>query len=241
MFALPELREALRSGRLTYTKAILVAADATPETVAELIARAAGTTWQQTERETTAREDRRNRAKGIRRLWAPEDVMQTVVAAIRSAQALAAAQGKRIDTGEALAVVSDHFHEVWSKHRLKPHSKTRAEVLKRNRGFCQVPGCSLPARHVHHLRPRSRGGTDDPWNETQLCVPHHLRGIHDGCLAVEGRGGERLTWWFGNGEIWITDGDDAQRMDAAAAAEPQGTPDAGHVAEPAPPVYSAAA
>jgi hypothetical protein len=236
MFALPPLREALESGRLSYTKALLVAADATPDTVAELIARAAETTWQQTDREVTAREDRKNRAKGIRRLWAPEDVMETIVAAIRSAQNLAVSQGKRIDTGEALAVVADHFLEVWSKHRRKPHSEARAKILRRNRGCCQVPGCSLPARHVHHLRPRSRGGTDDPWNETQLCIPHHLRGIHDGHLTVEGRGGERLEWHFGNGEIWITEGDDARRMDAAPAAEPP-NPAADRLSEPTAPPY----
>jgi len=71
MFALPELRDALSSGRLTCSKALLVAQDATAEDVADLIAQASETTWQQTEREATAREDRRNRAASVRRLWAP--------------------------------------------------------------------------------------------------------------------------------------------------------------------------
>jgi hypothetical protein len=47
MCALPKLREALRSGRLRHTKALLVAKDATPENVEERIALAASTTWQQ--------------------------------------------------------------------------------------------------------------------------------------------------------------------------------------------------
>ncbi|MFI5403706.1 MAG: hypothetical protein ACHQ1G_12285 [Planctomycetota bacterium] len=71
MFALPELRDALSSGRLTCSKALLVAQEATEENVADLIAQASATTWQQTERDATAREDRRNRAVSVRRLWAP--------------------------------------------------------------------------------------------------------------------------------------------------------------------------
>ncbi len=232
MFALPPLREALRSGRLTYSKALLVAQGAVPETIADLIAKAADTTWQQTEREATAREDQRNRAKGVRRLWAPKDVMRTVVAAILSAQAWSKAEGRPIDAGEALAIIADHFVEEWSRLRGKSRAKVRQEVLGRNRGRCQVPGCSLPGRHVHHIRYRSHGGTDDPWNETLLCIPHHLRGIHRGYLTVEGRAGERLVWRFGNGEIWETEGDEDVRRGDAAAAD--------RVSEPNPPPYRGA-
>jgi len=229
MFAVPPLRAALASGRLTYTKALLVARDATPGDVAERIAQAADTTWQQTERETTAREDRRNRAKGIRRLWAPRDVMRTIVAAILSARRWSAGEGRPINTGEALALIADHFHGVWSRHKRKQPSPALQKVLDRNGGSCDVPGCSLPARHEHHIRYRSHGGTDDPWNKTKLCVPHHLRGIHHGHLTVEGRAGERLVWRFGNGEIWVTHGDDDVRR--------AGGSDADRVAEPGPPTY----
>ncbi len=229
MFALPPLRAALASGRLTYMKALLVARDATPADVAERIARAADTTWQQTERETTAREDRRDRARGIRRLWAPKDVMRTIVAAIRSARRWSASNGRPIDSGEALALIADHFHAVWSRHMDKHRSRARQRVLDRGGGCCDVPGCSLPARHEHHIRYRSHGGTDDPWNKTKLCVPHHLRGIHHGHLTVEGRAGERLVWRFGNGEIWVTHGDDDVRRAAGS--------DTDRVAERVPPAY----
>jgi len=227
MFALPALRAALEAGTLSYSKALLVAREATPESVEELIARAAGTTHEQTERETTAREDKRNRALGIRRLWAPKDVMKTIVAAITSAQSWSESQGRRIDSGEALAVVADYFLKVWPRERVKPRSKAREEVLARTRGRCAVPGCTLPARHVHHIHYRSHGGTDAAWNETAICVPHHLHGIHEGRLTVSGRAGERLIWRFANGEIWVTEGDDDVRR-----AEPD------RVAEPAPPLYA---
>jgi hypothetical protein len=61
----------------------------------------------------------------------------------------------------------------------------------------------------------------------RICIPHHLRGIHRGGLTVEGRAGERLTWRFGNGEIWVTHGDDDVR---------RGYPEAA-VSEPEPPAY----
>ncbi|MFQ5844899.1 MAG: hypothetical protein ACE5JG_07920 [Planctomycetota bacterium] len=54
MSALPPLREALASGRLTYSKALLVAKDARISEEAERIREAASTTWQQTERQSTA-------------------------------------------------------------------------------------------------------------------------------------------------------------------------------------------
>ncbi|MEN8151897.1 MAG: hypothetical protein ABFS86_18930, partial [Planctomycetota bacterium] len=52
MDLLPEVREALCSGLLTYTKALFVVKDATPADVAERIAEAASTTLQQVERES---------------------------------------------------------------------------------------------------------------------------------------------------------------------------------------------
>jgi len=230
MFALPLLREALLSGKLTYSKALLVAGDATPDNVAELIERAAGTTWQQTEREATEREDKRNRAKGLRRLWGPKDVMRTVATAIVSAQRRSLSQGHRIGSGEALVLIADHFVDVSSKHWRRRRSGARQEVLRRSHGACSVPGCSLPARHLHHIRYRSHGGTDAPWNTTAICTRHHLRGIHEGYLTVEGRAGERLVWRFGNGEIWVTNGDDDVRRAGAD-----------QVSEPRPPVYGRAA
>jgi hypothetical protein len=234
MFAVPELREALGKGILTYSKALLVARDATPGDVAVRIARAAGTTWQQTAREAQEREDRRNRAAGIRRLWAPRDVMTTVKAAIAAARRKARGEGREIGVGEALAEIAEHFLEAWPAERLRKMSRSRRQVLSRNGGTCEVPGCSLPGRHDHHIRYRSRGGTDDTWNRVRLCVAHHLRGIHDGHLTVEGRAGERLIWHFGTGETFVTLGDNDVRRAGAAA------DGADRVEEAPPPAYAGA-
>ncbi|MCK6459843.1 MAG: HNH endonuclease [Planctomycetes bacterium] len=241
MFAHPPLREALAAGTLTYSKALLVARDATPESVADLIARAAATTWQQTAREADEREAKRNRAAGVRRLWGPVEVMATVAAAIRCARRKARGEAREIGAGEALVEIGEHFLTVWPMDRLKSVPRRRRQTLARCGGTCEVPGCSNPGRHEHHIRYRSRGGTDDPWNKVRLCVAHHLRGIHEGRLTVTGRAGERLIWRFGNGEIWETRGDnDVRRATADAASADADRTSADHVGEPAPPAYAAA-
>jgi len=219
---LPALREAIASGRLTYSKAALVAKHATPFDIDERIARAASTTCQQTERETEAEEERRNRGVGVRRLWAPSDAARTIWDAIGSAQAWALGERKEvIDAGEALALIADHFVEIYEAHR--PPNDTRRwfsrfhrDALMRKGGLCAVPGCSRAARQVHHVVFRSRGGPDEAWNGVALCVPHHLHGIHLGYLELTGRAGERLHWKFGAGEAvpleeWVTFGDDDVR------------------------------
>jgi hypothetical protein len=224
---LPALREALSSGRLTYSKAVLVAKHATPFDVEERIARAAATTCQQTERESEAEEERRNRGAHVRRLWAPVDAARTVRDAIGSAQAWSlGTRGKEIGAGEALAEIADHFVEVWEANR-PPNDGRRwfprfhRDALMRKGGLCAVPGCSRAARHVHHVVFRSRGGPDEAWNGVALCIPHHLHGVHMGYLEVTGRAGERLHWRFGTGEAvpleeWVTFGDDDVRRAATA-------------------------
>jgi len=215
---LPALRAALASGRIGYTKALIVARRATWADVDERIARAASTTCQQLEREAQAEEDRQNRRKGTRRLWSPSDAAQTVRDAIAAAQARSLGEfGIAIGAGEALAVVADYFVEEWERHHpawvRKWRSEQRRTVLMRNGGLCAVPGCSRAAVHVHHIVFRSHGGLREPWNELGLCASHHLHGIHLGYLEVVGRAGERLHWRFATSEAvpteeWITLGDD---------------------------------
>jgi 5-methylcytosine-specific restriction endonuclease McrA len=53
--------------------------------------------------------------------------------------------------------------------------KTRRLVLARDRHRCQTPGC--PNTHfleIHHIIPRTRGGTNDPENLTTLCSACHV-------------------------------------------------------------------
>jgi hypothetical protein len=226
MRALPALREALKSGKLTYSKALAVARHATAADVEGRIARAARTTCQQTEREGEAEEDRKNRGARVRRFWGPRDAAATIRDAIGCAQAWSlGTRGVKIDEGEALAVVADHFVKVAEAHR-RPHADRidpkRREVLMRKAGLCSVPGCSRAACHLHHIVFRSRGGSDDPRNLVGLCRVHHLHGVHLGYLEVTGSAGELLHWKLGTGEAvpleeWVTYGDDDVRRAGAAA------------------------
>jgi hypothetical protein len=211
MDELPELRDALADGTLTYTKALFVAKDASPEDVTERILLAASTTVQQTERESDAEESRQNRAAGVIRLWGPRDTFETVSMAIVACQRMYRERGESISAGEALARMADYATAVWReevKRERRRHQRKRREVMGRNGGYCAFPGCTRPAEHDHHVRYRSRGGSDDASNRIPLCAAHHLRSIHRGWAEVSGRAGERLTWRFGSGERFVTLGDD---------------------------------
>ncbi len=50
---------------------------------------------------------------------------------------------------------------------------------------CTVPGCTARRNlQSHHIRFRSAGGPDVPWNRTTLCASHHQRGVHEGRIAI---------------------------------------------------------
>lgn len=60
--------------------------------------------------------------------------------------------------------------------------RVRADVLARDRHRCQAPGCSHTRfLEVHHIKPQSRGGGNDPANLITLCAGCH-RLHHQGRL-----------------------------------------------------------
>ena len=215
MCALPELREALLSGRISLTKALLLARDATPHDIAARIEEAANTTCQQLERDATAKEDRQNRAAGVRRIWGPTDAAEIVVSAIAALQRICAQYRASVPSeGEALALIADHFVAVWTRHGVPRRvSKARQTVLERNDGLCAVPGCSQAAQHEHHIVFRSRGGSNETSNRVALCAAHHLRSIHRGYVEVTGNADHALAWRFvATGEDWVSTGGDVFRF-----------------------------
>ena len=65
--------------------------------------------------------------------------------------------------------------------------KTRREVLHRDGGRCTVPRCrSARFIEVHHIVPRSEGGSHDAINLTSLCDAHHVA-LHEQKLVISGR------------------------------------------------------
>jgi hypothetical protein len=70
--------------------------------------------------------------------------------------------------------------------------KTRAYVLKRDRGRCQAPGCrSAINLEVHHICALADGGSHHPSNLTTLCDGCHLR-HHRGALRITGTAPDHL-------------------------------------------------
>ncbi len=62
----------------------------------------------------------------------------------------------------------------------------RRQVMRRDRGRCQVPGCRCSLWvDIHPIRLRSEGGIHDPDLTVVLCSAHH-RALHRGALVLEG-------------------------------------------------------
>jgi hypothetical protein len=123
----------------------------------------------------------------------------SVAILLRAALAAALeAEGRWISAGECLVRVAQHFLETWKD--AVPRRKTVSQrVLERDRGWCQVPGCSRPADDSHDITFRSAGGSDDEANQAGTCKPHHLHGIHRGYVRVTGHAPDALVWELGRG------------------------------------------
>jgi hypothetical protein len=126
----------------------------------------------------------------------PLRIAAVVAAAIEAVRERA---GRCLPVGTCLAIVAQHFVDTWPG-AAKPRSRSR-KVRDRDRGQCQVPGCSHRATHSHHVLFRSHGGGDELDNQVGLCAFHHLRCIHGGYLKVVGRAPDGLRWFL-NGEPW---------------------------------------
>jgi hypothetical protein len=87
-----------------------------------------------------------------------------------------------------------------SKQSIPP--AVRRAVLARDQHRCRVPGC----RHatfldIHHLVPRSEGGSNDPANTITICSAHH-RANHRGKLIIESNGDGPPRFMHADGSIY---------------------------------------
>ena len=193
MYDLPELRDALRSGRLTYEKARIVAAEADSLSIEAAIEYAATRTCIALRREVEATQDAQMRAQGGLVLPMPESVARLLDDAFR---AVRVASPSPLGADECLFRIADHFVSTW-EHELEHRPTPARRAVTRDRGLCQVPGCSRPACHAHHVQFRSRGGSDDTSNLVGVCVVHHLACIHRGWVRVSGIAPDDLEWEMG--------------------------------------------
>ena len=190
---MPGLREAMRSGRISYEKARIVAGVADGDTVEAWIAHAEKATCIALHREVSNHEVRQTCARGEVSLRVPRQVSFLLEEAFWAARRVA---GEPLTAEECLYWVADHFITTWEG---APEARATPErrILERDRGYCQVPGCSRAAVHVHHVVFRSQGGGDEPANLVSICVAHHLHGIHRGWVRVSGRAPDGLRWELG--------------------------------------------
>ena len=78
----------------------------------------------------------------------------------------------------------------------------RRQVLRRDLGRCRVPGCrNATFVDVHHLQPRSEGGTNTLDNLVTLCGAHH-RAIHAGKVVSEGTSSATLMFLHADGTVY---------------------------------------
>lgn len=193
LYSLPALRRAMREGRVSYEKARLVASCADDQTLAGWIERAEKTTCVALRREIEAVEDAQMCARGVLDLRVPRRVAALLGRALRAAQE---GSDEWLNAGRCLERIAEHFIETW-KEVLAQRNTPQTRALARDRGYCQVPGCSRAAAHVHHVRYRSRGGGNEESNLLSVCAAHHLHGIHDGFIRVGGRAPDGLRWEVG--------------------------------------------
>ncbi|MDQ7825498.1 MAG: HNH endonuclease signature motif containing protein [Candidatus Eremiobacteraeota bacterium] len=94
------------------------------------------------------------------------------------------------------ALLADYLTNEGTLKKAAHHHK----ILKRDRFQCQTPGCRCRrGLNVHHIRRRSQGGTDDPWNLIVLCEACHLHLLHGlRTLSIEGMAPFDLTFIFGS-------------------------------------------
>ena len=91
-----------------------------------------------------------------------------------------------------------------SSHRGRPASQSipprvRREVMRRDHGQCQVPGCrNTHYVDLHHIDPRCEGGGNDAANLLVLCTAHH-RAVHRGTLWLEGTVSEGVVFRHADG------------------------------------------
>ena len=74
------------------------------------------------------------------------------------------------------AIVDEHGEISHVSPAVSPVSAKRRLAVIRRDGKCRWPGCETRwGLEVHHLRPRSHGGSDDTANLAAVCALHHRR------------------------------------------------------------------
>jgi len=201
LLRIPLLRQAIRENRITYEKARVIARhiqDGHAPAVRPLIAMAETLTCVELRERLEVKAEEQMCARGAFTVTMPPHIIDLLRDTFRAVRA----EAKRwMSVGQCLLRIAEHFAEVWKAH-LREIKTARRRILTRDRHRCQVPGCSRPAVHLHHIEFRAHGGSDDPANLISLCAAHHLFGIHEERMNVSGTAPDKLVWTFGLRRSW---------------------------------------
>jgi HNH endonuclease len=90
-----------------------------------------------------------------------------------------------VDALRAAAAVSAHADPRARRAKQTIPPAVRRAILQRDHHRCGVPGCrNAVFLDIHHIVPRSEGGSNDPANLHSICGAHH-RAVHRGQLVIE--------------------------------------------------------
>jgi hypothetical protein len=176
----PALAHAFRRGRIHALQARVLARVANLESAREWVERARQVTLRRLEEDVA--QDAEARPGAAIAFRAPPDV--------------AALFGEMIARAGSLERLLAHAVAAWVEEgaRFRDYADFERDGYR-----CTVPGCTARRNlQSHHVRFRSAGGPDEPWNRTTLCAHHHLRGVHGGTLRIRGRAPEGLVFELGS-------------------------------------------
>jgi hypothetical protein len=110
---------------------------------------------------------------------------------------VARAAGRPVQPWQCLLAVLTDFLRKWDDPE-NVELPVRHRIFLRDGYQCTAPGCGARrGLEIHHIVPRSRGGTDDPENLTVLCAAHHRRVLHAGWMRGTGTAPGDVTWELG--------------------------------------------
>ena len=152
---LPSLRRAMCQRRISYEKARLIARYADKASVDVWIDCATRMTCIGLRRSLEGAKEAQMCARRMLGMPMPLRVLELAEVALRAARREA---GRWIPPGECLRMIAEHFCAVWEPI-LEGKSTVQKEVLERDRGLCQVPGCSRIAAPTTSSSARRGAGT----------------------------------------------------------------------------------
>ena len=107
-------------------------------------------------------------------------------------------RGRPVPGWVGLLAMLESFAEAWDPEKGAMPERPNQEVYIRAGWRCMAPGCTSRRNlEDHHIRYRSRQGSDDLSNRTCACRFHHQQGEHGMLARLRGTAPLGITWRLG--------------------------------------------